>query len=207
MNRTCWAIAAALSIAGACGLAAYQAGANGAAMASRPTAVAVVDIQEVINGLDELRDREQELETFGKSLTARLDKLRQDNEQAETDLGLLPAGSPEFRERQEEFRRKTLELQFELDYSKARLDEKRAQIYSALFRKINEASARLAQQSGYDIVISSDSSATVPENGAEQAIRAMIVSRRLLYASDSVDVTDDLIRFMNNERSMGAARP
>ncbi len=182
----------------------WRAEARRAMMQSRPSVVAVVDIQRVINGLDELKDRERDLENLGAQLKARVDSIDKKVTDARSAVDLLPADSPERRAKQEELRRLLLDLEIEAKWSQTRIDEKRGEIYAQLFRKINDGAARLAKQSGYDLVLSSDASAELPLMGAEQAIRNLIVSRRVFFASESIDATNDLIQMLNNDHKLGS---
>ena len=122
---------------------------------------------------------------------------------AQEALKVLPEDSPESRQKYDELRRLTVDLRVEAEWAQQRIDEKRGEIYATLFRKINDGAGRLAKQSSYDLVLSSDAGAEIPRRGTEQNVRAMIVSRRVFYASDAVDATNDLIQMLNNEQKMG----
>lgn len=201
-NGMWWTLLVALAATTA--LAQWRAEARRTMMQSRPSVVAVVDIQRVINGLDELKDRERDLENLGAQLKARVDSIDKKVTDARSAVDLLPADSPERRAKQEELRRLLLDLEIEAKWSQQRIDEKRGEIYALLFRKINDGAARLAKQSGYDLVLSSDASAELPVMGAEQAIRNLIVSRRVFFASESIDATGDLIQMLNNDHKLGS---
>lgn len=182
---------------------AWRAGANNAATA-RPTVVATLDLQKLINGLDELAAKQKEFDRFREDLKAKVEKKKKDVDDAEAALKVLVAGTPEFRVKQEEFRRLTLELKFEGEFAGNMIDERRGIIYAAIFKKITEASARFAKQNGYDLILSDDTKAEMPEVGMENQIRALIVSKRVIVAGDGVDVTDAMLTMMNNEFKVGA---
>jgi Skp family chaperone for outer membrane proteins len=204
MNRQGKWIAALTAMVVATAALQWRAEARRAAAPSgRPTVVAVVDIQRVINGLDELRDREGELAALGKELEARVEAVKLKLKDAEEALKVLPEGSPEFAQKFDELRRLTYDLPYEAKWAQQRIDEKRGEIYAGLFQKINDGAGRLARQSGFDLVLSSDGAAEIPARGTEENVRGMIVSRRVFFASESVDATDDLIAMLNNEHKMG----
>lgn len=204
MKRNGMWMALLVAVVATMGLAQWRAEARRVAMMQNsPTVVACVDIQRVINGLDELKDREHDLENLGAELTSRVKAIDKKVADAKSDVELLPADSPERRTKQDELRRLLIDLEIEAKWSQQRIDEKRGEIYAQLFKKINDGAARLAKESGYDLVLSSDASAEVPPGGSEQAIRAMIVSRRVFYSSEMVDATNDLIQMLNNDHKMG----
>lgn len=204
MKRNGMWMALLVAVVATMGLAQWRAEARRVAMMqSSPTVVACVDIQRVINGLDELKDREHDLENLGAELTSRVKAIDKKVADAKSAVEMLPADSPERRTKQDELRRLLIDLEIEAKWSQQRIDEKRGEIYAQLFKKINDGAARLAKESGYDLVLSSDASAEVPPGGSEQAIRGMIVSRRVFYSSDTVDATNDLIQMLNNDHKMG----
>ncbi|MBL0922321.1 MAG: OmpH family outer membrane protein [Phycisphaerales bacterium] len=204
MKRNGMLTALLVALVATTALAQWRAEARRVAMQSRPSVVAVVDIQRVINGLDELKDRERDLENLGAQLKARVESIDKKVADAKSAVELLPAESPERRAKQDELRRLLLDLRIEAEWAQQRIDEKRGEIYARLFRKIHDACGRLAKQAGYDMVISSDSAAEIPQGGSEQNIRGMIVSRRIFYTSESVDATNDLVQMLNNDHKMGA---
>lgn len=187
--------------------AAWTAGARqGARSAARPATIATIDVQKVVNSLDELAEREQELNAYRESLKSRVQTKDKALADAQAALKLLPQKSPEYRQKWEEARRLTVELKMEGDISVQLIDEKRGAIWADIFRKVVEASSRLATQNGYDMVINNDSSEGVPENVSENNIRALIASRRTLFSAPTLDATDELISMMNNEHRLGAGK-
>lgn len=187
--------------------ATWSAGARqGARSAARPATIATIDVQKVVNSLDELVEREQELNAYRESLKARVQTKDKALVDAQSALKLLPQKSPEYRQKWEEARRLTVELKMEGDISVQLIDEKRGAIWADIFRKVLDASGRLASQNGYDLVINNDASEGVPENVSENNIRALIAARRTMFAAPTLDATDELISMMNNEHKLGAAK-
>ncbi len=187
----------------AVGLCAWRAGANSAAATARPTVVATIDLQKLINGLDELAAKQKEFDRFRDELKVKIEKKKKDLDDAEAALKVLVAGTPEQRAKVEDFRRLTLELKFEGEFASNLIDERRGVIYAAIFKKINETSARFAKQNGYDLILSDDTRAEVPDIGMENQIRALIVQRRVIFAGEAIDVTDAMLTTMNNEHKTG----
>ncbi len=185
--------------------ASWTAGARqGSRTAPRAATIATIDVQKVVNSLDELAEREQELNAYRESLKARVQTKDKALADAQAALKLLPQKSPEYRQKWEEARRLTVELKMEGDISVQLIDEKRGAIWAEIFRKVLDASGRLATQNGYDVVLNNDAGEGVPENVSEGNIRALIASRRTLFAAPTLDATDELISTMNNEHRLGA---
>ena len=65
-----------------------------------------------------------------------------------------------------------------------------------MYKHIREASAELAQQNGWDYVFVNETVVELPE-GDNIDMGAVISARRMLYANAAMDVSDQLIEFMN----------
>lgn len=182
---------------------AWRAGANSAMSTARPVTVATVDLERVINNLNELSDRQQELDSFVANLKAQVEAMDKELRDGQSALRILPPESEDFERKLVEVRRLTAKLEIEGRLTTTLIDERKGAIYADLFRKINDAASRLAKQGGYDLVLCNDSAGEVPRAPTEAQIRGMIVSRRLLHAGDSFDITEDLVQMMNNEHAMG----
>jgi Skp family chaperone for outer membrane proteins len=76
------------------------------------------------------------------------------------------------------------------------LERYRGQAIGQLYLKITDAAAELAIQSGYTLVLTSDEDMQAPTKNADQVIQAASL-RRILYADDRHDITQELIDFMN----------
>ncbi len=168
-----------------------------------PTAVAVVDIARTLDQLAEKRDREMELESAIADRQARVDRLRDEAQAVAEELDILPEGSMEWRDRREEAIRLEGRLQIEQKLAQQILSQSRMRMQLELFNKIVESSQRYAEREGFDIVLSSDVSEPIPEVAAEQMgpqeFMAMLASRRVVHATDAVDITDEVAQMMNNE--------
>ncbi|MEM7623174.1 MAG: hypothetical protein AAF235_08205, partial [Planctomycetota bacterium] len=62
----------------------------------------------------------------------------------------------------------------------------------------------VARSEGYDIVYIDDSGVELPTQPTEQQALQIILSRRVLFASNAIDITDELQRLMNNRYRAGA---
>ncbi len=71
-----------------------------------------------------------------------------------------------------------------------------------MYDKIADGAARIAQRDGIDLVLVDDRIFAIPAtNRAAQS--AMLESKKVLYASEPVDLTDELLTMLNNEFSAG----
>ena len=173
---------------------------NAAMMAAQPTAVAVVDINAVLRSLDETGQREAELRQAIEDINTTLAEKQKVIEEGEADLSVLQPGTPAYNQKRQDMLRLVLDYRVEQEVSKQLIDEKRAEMHRDMFNEIVDAASRLAEREGYDLVLSDDSGVDVPQAGLnESQMQKLIVSRRVIYASDSADITDEVVRMMNLE--------
>ena len=57
----------------------------------------------------------------------------------------------------------------------------------------------LAVEMGYDIIFVDDTVTPIPSNLPEAQVRRHIASRRMLYTSAEIDLTETLVQRMNQE--------
>lgn len=165
--------------------------------------VAIVDLSRIINDLDERTARQEQLKDFITSQNEKLKALGSQLDTAQTDIELLVAGTPDRRRKEEEVAWLRINLEYQKRWSEQLIDRRRAEVFADLFEKIRDATTKVAQQQGFDLVFSSDYEGDVPHN-QEADIRAVMSTRRVLYASPDIDITEDVVRLMNNEWHAGS---
>ncbi|MFG0258345.1 MAG: OmpH family outer membrane protein [Phycisphaerales bacterium JB043] len=164
--------------------------------------VATIDLEAVINNLDELPAREQALQTFINEKQSELQVKADAFEQAQAQLQAAVPGSSNYEALQIRAQRLALDAELEKQFSEQLIAQRRAQTFAELFEKINQSVQELALQRGYDIVLNSDENMITPQ-GNEQQVRSFMISRRVLYSADSVDISQELLTKMNNEWAAG----
>ena len=71
-----------------------------------------------------------------------------------------------------------------------------------MYDKIADGATRIAKRDGVDIMIVDDRIFAIPAtNRAAQS--QMLESKKILFASETVDLTDELLTMLNNEFSAG----
>ena len=194
--RTCCAALFAAAVVAALRPAAVDAQGEGNLV------VATVNLETVINGMAEREFRQERLQEFIEQRDAVLQEIVSRFEAARQQVDLAPQGSEERRQAFEEAQRLQLQAQLEKEFSEQLIAQRRAEVFSRLFERIQETASRIAQQRGIDAVICSDATAPLPE-GNEQQVRAAMISRRVLYNDDRIDFSDELLQVLNNEWAAG----
>ena len=65
------------------------------------------------------------------------------------------------------------------------------------------AVAALAKKDGFDLILLDDRSINVPDDASYAEVNNTILNKRVLFASDTIDLTQRLITMMNNDFSAG----
>lgn len=166
---------------------------------AQPTAVATIDIVSIINGLEERKVREEELNARRESRQAQLDEVVEEMKALEEAIGLLTEGTDERRDKIRELlemravaeaRRKALGQIISIDMGG---------VMRNMYQKVEDAIERISEREGYDVVLMDDSALPLPENAPDTDIYRSIITKSVIYRHDGVDITDQVITLMNNE--------
>ena len=166
---------------------------------AQPTAVAVVDLVQVLEGLSERTDLERNL---ARALEARRQQIQEINNQMQTvqaDLETLGREAPGYREKLREL----FELRAVGEARTQAINQivsiEKGAVFRELYEKIEAAIAEISARDGYDAVLLNDSTFPIPQNATDIDVERAILSRSVLYAHPSVDITDTLVAYMNNQ--------
>ncbi len=132
-----------------------------------------------------------------------LNRRQEELEGLEADLEDYPQGSEKFKQAMKKFQMAAIELQGYVQFQQMKQQRFNDEKIFELYDKIKMAARTLADEQGYDIILVNDSVVEIPEN--TDNILAQISSRRVLFARQQMDVTDQLIQTMNNEYQQSAA--
>lgn len=166
--------------------------------------VATVDLSKLFERIEINSSWEVQLSTLTDNLNAeanaRQEALARKIESAES------AGTPE---EKQSIRDAAALMKLELDewakLKQIEVDRERALMWRSMYKAIREQATALATTDGWDIVLVNDSLGELSLNeqvqaSREQQILTQILNRRMLYASETTDITDQLIVRINNLR-------
>lgn len=182
-------------------LLAWTAGASSSRPPAQPTAIATVDIMDVIEGLNERTVLEGQLEARMESRQAQLNEVLDALKKLDADLQMLNAGTDEYREKMQEGIEKQALAKTRREVLSQIVSIDNGTVMEKLFSKIENAIQDIAEREGYDIVLFDDSSFEVPENAPNQDVVRAIITKSVIYRHDSIDITQQVITLMNNEYS------
>lgn len=185
---------------------AWRAGANAAPKpAAAPTAVCVLNVERVLNGLNELTE-------FNARLQARVDELQKSLDRLKVQIEGKAAELEELQKTAVSQRRAVRAELFELEaQAKARqevlqtlLNIEKGEAIRAMYLKMVEATRDVAAKAGYDLVLFDDQGMNIPDGMPDRNVNAAIQARQVIYASSAIDISDQVLTYMNNLHSAGA---
>lgn len=191
------------------GALAWQAGANAARPPANPTAVATVNLPQILQNLEERNVRQASMTKAVEARQAQLDELTKRIEALQMELdpeqgGTLKPGTTEYRDKLIQLR----ELQVTLDARFKLLEQvlsfERGSVMRDLYLKIEDAVERIAERDGYDVVLLDDTDFTLPQEAGQDDMNRAILARSVVYRHDSIDITNQVVQLMNNEFKAGS---
>ncbi len=171
-----------------------------------PAIVACVDLEKVFNGLTANKNADASLKATAEALTAEGNKKAETIKQMEADLADLAEGSARYRELQDSALLEAQKYRAYVEFSRAKIDAERARTIKRIYVDIRTAAQEMGVSNGYDLVLVNDSLAEIPP-GTEEEMNRQISARRILFASERIDITKDVIAYMNAAAQKAAATP
>jgi Skp family chaperone for outer membrane proteins len=181
------------------GFMACQTQAHRASSQAPPTVVATVNIERLFQNLDERSAADTRLIALAGELDAETQQRQEEIDRLNEELEVYAPGSKQHQELNEQIALKGYQLQAYLDFAKRKLDNEKSQFFRGLYARIKQAVAATAEENGYDVVFVDDSIVDLPQNATEQEMKRQISARRMLYATNQIDITDQLVERMNRE--------
>lgn len=181
-------------------------GVGAGALSSAPTVVATVDVDAVSQGIQEFQDRAAEVRTLVQARADEITALQERITTIQTELQTLADDQQDRRiELLIEGRIAQSDLQTKQQIYTEERALKEAAITESVYGKIMDATQRVAERDGVDLVLFNDVSISV-ESARGQGLQGMLAAireRKVLYVREGVDLTESVLTLMNNEYAAG----
>ncbi len=177
---------------------------------ARPVKIAVIDIEKTFNTLDERGQVQADLSVMGEKFSQESEAMNLEIKQIEDDLKVLDNNSPQFAAKEATLSKKAFEKQAWMTWRQNTMQREQKLRQLDLYRKINIASAELAKENGYDIVMFKEPPIENMARLNPQDQQDAMANRKLIFFAPDLEITDALITRMNNEyrnRKITGAKP
>ena len=164
--------------------------------AATPVVLVSVDIERVFGALEEGAFEQSKLQALVDSMQSDLELRRQHIDNFEQEFELYQPGSNKWDELIQEQQLAVLEYQAQVEFTRRRTAREESNGMRRVYEHIREASSMLAKQHGWDYVFVNDAIVALPD-GDNVDMDVQISSRRMLFASSVLDITNTLVEHMN----------
>ena len=169
---------------------------------SRPAVVAYIDISRVFENLAELADHQNRFNQRLQNISTRDEQFRAQLRQIEEEMEGLAATSEAYQNMLVRFEEIAINRDVFLRVQERTANRDIVLILSNTYQKVRREVAAYAQANGIDLVIFNDS--VLPfEAQSKPEVDQQIAARRVIYAADHMNITDEIIVLMNNKHHAG----
>ncbi len=161
-----------------------------------PPVIATVNLERVFNDIQSRNQAEGILQAVIKVFETRQHELRAAAERHSEDLDMLVPGTEKYLTVQKQHMRSVLDYSAMGEFIQYKLDATRATARRKLFDEIIDAASKYAEANGIDFLVTNDSKLSIQE-GTDIQIVQQLALRRMIYANDAYDITDELIDWIN----------
>ncbi|MEE9404475.1 MAG: OmpH family outer membrane protein [Algisphaera sp.] len=184
-------LVAALSL-GFYSVAGGQASGNAAA-----SAVATINLQKILGSCDQQVALLAENTSKTTALLAEKKSRTDEVQRLQAQMDPLQPGSADWEKTLASLQQKTLELEVWGKMAEQNNQRSRFQQIAMLYQSINQGAASVAQEMGYDVVLQSIDLPADLTRIAPQQFDAILKTRKVIYTSPQVDITDAVLQRVN----------
>lgn len=163
-----------------------------------------VDVVRIFNGYQRQIDLQVQLEEADNQLRAQGERRRLEIEQLQTQLSAMQIDDPAYGPR----RNRLDQLQFEIrtwsELARSQMGRELGAWTGRIYEEIMQATAEVAQQQRFDLVLYKDE--FVPAFDNPEAIREQIRTRKVIYGSERVDLSQAVLERLNAAYSREPSR-
>jgi len=178
-------------------------GAGFATRQAAPSTVAVVDIDRLSLELEEFKVPAEQFRAKQNAWSEELKALQTRITRVDDELELIPDDDQDAKI-SKIIQRSTLdsEIKTKSQLFQQASDLEQSKLFKRMYDKIADGAARLAKRDGIDVVLVDDRIFVIPPTN-RTAQDSALKSKKILFASETVDMSDELLTMLNNEFSAG----
>ncbi len=170
-----------------------------------PAKLALASPSKIFKDMAETQDLQAKLKEEANQLRTTEQQKKTKLDDLKAAIMALKPDSPQFGDKRREFIQAQAEFQAWGQIAQAEMQARQKIQIKSLFDKIQIATAQLAQQKGYDLVLA-DARQEIPENlealTVEQ-LQGLIQSRNILFASPRIDISDQVTALLDTQYKSG----
>ena len=163
----------------------------------QPAVVAFIDLERVFNSLDSRKSSEAAMMELARDMEQKTTTMREELELLQAELESLEPGSTAMSDMNDSVVSVAGRLRAYQKYASILLEREQAKDLRETYERIKESAAAYSREQGIDVVLLNDMVVDM-ENSDSAGTLNQISSRRIIYAGQELDITDELIAMMNS---------
>ena len=169
---------------------------NNATTSTLPAAkVATCDVIDLLNSYQRVADAKRDFDQRGRDLNAELETRQKAIEAIQSELKGLNETSKEYQQRFDEMTKLQVDLLAWKQFQEQLVKRERHRLFADMYNQALDAVEAVAKEQGADIVLLKE-----PRNiksDTETELLQQISQRKVLYATGSIDLTDVVLKRLN----------
>ena len=189
-----WSLVGVLAVAGA--LLFGEAMAQSRVTPAAPTRVAVCDVVQVFNNNQKSKDLQAMLDEKRQELEAEDQRRQQEIQNVAMELNAYKEGSEQYEQTLERVQRLRLERKNWAEFQQALIAREYQRFTREMYQEIVGVIEAVSRQRGVDMVLFYEKEMQFDED--PRNLVNVIQRRKVLYAADSVNLTDEVLAELNS---------
>lgn len=196
-GRSAGFVGAILVAAGVAGFGAMSVRANStnAAAASK---IALINIEKVINDLDEVKMGQQKIGAKADARQVELNNIAKQIDEGQKKLELIDPKDTSRREEAVKLMELTATANAKQQAFQGIINIEKGDLFREVHGNIMDACASFAQKNDIELILVDDRVLSFQENDDVNKVSALISQKRIVYGAPALDITNDIIKMMNN---------
>lgn len=163
---------------------------------TRPAVIAFMNLKEVFDNLDIRKVAETTIKDKEASLMAELKVKTEEVKVLQDNAEIYEKGSPKYMEAMQAGLEAAARMRAFNQFITVKIDAMMAEHRIQVYKEIMHAATEFAEQHGIDFIITNDSEIELIA-GTDMQIMQQMTTRRVVYANDSLDITNELVQWIN----------
>ncbi|MCF6150100.1 MAG: OmpH family outer membrane protein [Candidatus Kuenenia sp.] len=182
-----------------CFLLPNNAGAQGGDTSSGGLKIGVVDLNIVFEKYEKRKKYDADLREEEKSYQTKINDKKKELVSLKDKIQLMDLGSQDRKKYEEEFERKNIELESYAKVAEKSLMRKYKESFELLYSEVLKEIEAIGRQNRYDLIIKKEEAEL--QSGGISEMQFKVGIKTVLYHSDAVDITNQVINLLNKKYS------
>lgn len=167
--------------------------------ASNGLKIGVVDLNSVFEKYEKRKQYDTDLREEEKSYQTKINDKKKELVSLKDKIQMLDLGSQDRKKYEEEFERKNIELESYAKVAEKSLMRKYKESFERLYSEVLKEIEAIGKQNRYDLIIKKEEAEL--QSGGISEMQFKVGIKTVLYHSDAVDITNQVIDSLNKKYS------